>query len=315
MAAEAGVSMSELGELLHAASGYAVQLDTQVVVVNREQACTALAEDLEWEVSKVDRGLSYLTMRNRPAFLEPPEGDWHNVVPWRFARRWSLNRRPFVERGESLIWGRRQVLVALMVMLGQLVSGRYQTLATTPDLVAELGRLADEAGHEFEHKVAAEFRRHSRFAVEESITSLGGHRLERDNGETLGDIDVLAADMESRVLYGVECKDLAGALTPSEVAGELSEHFDAEAGTSTSKHVERIAWLHSHTADALQLLGISDDPAGWRTKGLFVTGRSVMAPYIRDVTFEIVPFGELPRWVSRLPARQKARPKTKVRRS
>jgi len=315
MSAEAGMSVTELGELLHAASGYALQLDAQVVAVGREEACEALVDELGWETSKVEAGLAYLTITERAVFLTPPDGDWHDVVPWRFSRRWSLNRRPFVERDGSLIWGRRQVLVALMVMLGQLLSGRYQALARTPELLAELGRLADETGHEFEHKVAAEFRAHDRFEVEESISSIGGHRLERENGDTLGDIDVLAADTTTRVLYAVECKDLAGALTPSEVAGELSEHFDADAGTSTSKHLERMAWLESHQADVLRHFHISDDSSKWRTKGTFVTGRLVMAPYIRDVTFEIVAFKDLPRWISRLPARQKALRKTKARRS
>ncbi len=40
-----------------------------------------------------------------------------------------------------------------------------------------------------------------------------------------------------------------------------------------------------------------------------------MAPYIRDVTFEIVAFKDLPRWISRLPARRQALRKTKARRT
>lgn len=310
MLSDAGVTLTELGELLHAASAHAASTEAEVVVMDRAAALATWAGDLDWDANKVDRALSYLTMGARPTFLEPPDGDWHDVVPSRFARRWSLNRRPFVARGDELVWGRRQMLVALNVMLGQISSSRFQTLADSPQLREELGRLAAEAGTKFEREIAAIFRAEKRFAVEESVTSLGGHRLQRSNGETLGDIDVLAADRLTHVLHAVECKDLAGALTPSEVASELSEHFDDDADTSSSKHAERVAWLERHRADALARLGIADDASSWRVHGMFVTGRPVMAPYIRDVAFKIVAFRDLEAWIA---ARPKSRRSPKRR--
>lgn len=116
---------------------------------------------------------------------------------------------------------------------------------------------------------------------------MGGKAIERDNGET--------------VLYGVECKDLAGALTPTEVAGELAEHFSSESGTSTSKHAERIAWLEAHRAEALSELGLDGPSERWQVRGLFVTGHPVMAPYIKDLHYEIVAVDDLPSWIGALP--------------
>ncbi len=305
MVSDAGVTLTELGELLHAASACAASTEAEIVVMDRAAAVATVAGDLQWDATKLDRALSYLTMGARPTFLAPPDGDWRDVVPSRFARRWSLNRRPFVARGDELLWGRRQVLVALNVILGQILSGRFQTLAGSPELREELGRLSAEAGIEFQHEVAAIFRADTRFAVDESVTSLGGHRLQRPNGETLGDIDVVAADRLARILHAVECKDLAGALTPSEVASELSEHFDDDADTSSSKHAERVAWLQAHRADALAQLGIAEEASSWRVHGMFVTGRPVMAPYIRDVAFEIVASGDLGAWIAARPQPQR----------
>jgi hypothetical protein len=300
MLEEAGASLTELGQLLHAANAYATSIGAEQVSMDRSAAIAMLGTELEWEKDKIDRSVSYLTMGPRAKFLDPPDGDWHDVVPSRFARRWSLNRRPFIARGQELLWGRRQVLVALNVILGQIFSGRFQALADSSALREELGRLASESGVEFEHDVADVFRARSRFAVEESVTSLGGHKLERPNGDTLGEIDVLVADTVARVIHGVECKGLAGALTPSETASELSEHFDGE-GTSSSRHAERISWLDGRRADALKHFNISEDASLWRVHGMFVTGRPVMAVYIRDVPFEIVAFRDLDAWIAGQP--------------
>jgi len=301
MFAEAGATLTELGELLHAASAYAAGQESEIVAIERSAANAILAAELEWPSEKVDRALSYLTIGPRPSFLKPPSGNWSDVVPSRFARRWSLNRRPFIARGDELLWGRRQVLVALNVMLGQIASGRFQSLAESTELRDELSLLASEEGKKFEHEVAEVFRADSRFVVAESVAALGGHKLQRANGQSLGDIDVLVADTVARVLYGVECKDLAGALTPSEVAGELSEHFDEEGTTSSTKHAERVAWLEKRRPEALHHLGIADNPAAWRVAGMFVTGRPVMAPYIRDVQFEIVAIDKLSSWIAARP--------------
>jgi hypothetical protein len=155
-----------------------------------------------------------------------------------------------------------------------------------------------------------------RIEAREGLTAMGGKAIKRDNGETLGDIDVLAADTVAAVLYGIECKDLTGALTPTEFAGELAEHFSSESGTSTSKHAERIAWLEAHRAEALSELGLDGPSERWQVRGLFVTGHTVMAPYIKDLHYEIVVIDDLPSWISALPRpRSRRARKRRARRS
>lgn len=307
--AEAGASLTDLRELLHAASALARERSEDVVVLERKAAEHQLAEMLDWEPVKVAAGVEYLGMGPREKLLEPPEGDWHDVVPSRFARRWSLLRRPFLSRGEELLWGRREVLAALFVIYGQFFSGRYQLLGQSEELRVELGRLAAEAGAEFEQQVGEVFGVADRFEVKTNVTALGAEKLKRPNDETLGDIDVLAADTRAHVLYAVECKDLVGALSPSEVAGELSEHF-AQEGETAVKHGERIEWLSSRVGAALDKLKVDGNPEEWRVEGLFVTGRPVMGPYIAEVAFEVVALESLPGWINSLaglPAKKKKR--------
>jgi hypothetical protein len=104
---------------------------------------------------------------------------------------------------------------------------------------------------------------------------------------------VLGGDARNRILWAIECKDLSGALSAADVAREMGEHFRVVGGTSMSKHAERVAWLESRLPAALARLGLGDDSAGWTVRGLFVTGRPVVAPYIDDLPFDVVPVDQL----------------------
>jgi hypothetical protein len=297
MRSEAGVSLTDLRELLHAANALARSLDVQVVALDRAEAIDELASLLAWETGKVESGVAYLAMGARAELLKPPTGNFGDVVPSRFSRRWSLNRRPFILRGEQLIWGRRQVLAALRVIFSQVFSGRFQTLAETGGLRDVIAAIGSEAGHAFEGTVA-NLAESQVDKVRRSVKSVSGERISRINGQDLGDIDVLAADRASRLVFAIECKDLGGALTPTEVAGELKEHFDVAPGTSSSKHRERTDWLAARIPQVLAELSIADDPAGWRVIGAFVTSTTVMAPHIKDTDFDIVPARNFPAWLT-----------------
>jgi hypothetical protein len=294
---EAGVTLTELGETLVAANIVARELDRDVVVLPRAEALATLAEVLERPVERLEPGVSYLSMGPRDDFLRPPTGRPSDTYPWLFARRWSYNRRPFVVReredGGDLLWGRRQVVQAMNVLIGQMTSGRYQALAESAALRSKLGGLAKEDGAAFECKVAALLRKDGHYDVSENVKRLGTERLQRSSGETLGDIDVLVADRAARTLWAVECKNLSGALTAAEVAREMSDHFGAAGTTSVTKHAERVGWLEARVHAALERLGIEDSLDGWSVRGIFVTGRPVHAPYIDDVPVDVVPVDEL----------------------
>jgi hypothetical protein len=118
--------------------------------IKRSDAVTTFAKRLGESERDLERALDYLALGARETFLPPPSGRYRDALPSRFARRWSYTRRPIVRvddaDGEELLWGRRHPLMALRLVVGYLLSGRYQDLAEGTALRAELGRLAQERG-------------------------------------------------------------------------------------------------------------------------------------------------------------------------
>jgi len=294
---EAGVPLHILGETLIAANHVALTGGQDVVVLGRRQAVAALSEAIDREPEEIEKAVDYLALGPREAFLRPPDGGRADVYPWRYARRWSYNRRPFVRRidvdgEEELLWGQRQVFAAFNILYGQIESGRYQELATTPELKSVLGRLADQDGAEFEAWVAEKVEQLG-FAVARSVKRLDGKKLQRSSSEDLGDIDVLAADPARKTIWAIECKSLSGSLSSSEVVLEMTAHFDQAGTSSVTKHGERVAWLRKRMPAALERLGLPGDADGWELRGLIVTGRDAIAPFIDDLPFSCVPIFEL----------------------
>lgn len=293
---EAGVSLLDLGGILVAANLVARERDEEVVSLPYDEAIAALASQFEDQVDSIASGVDYLSMGPRDSFLDPPTGRSTDTFPWLFARRWSYNRRPFLRRagaseGGHLLWGRRHVVQSMQILFGQLGAGQYQALAETEPLRKELGRIAKEEGAKFEKEVE-EATRAAGWLACRGVRRLDNDRLQRSNGETLGDIDVLAGSDNSPILWAVECKSLNGSLSSAELAREMSDHFRPEGKSSVAKHTERVAWLQERGAAAARLLGLPE--ADHEVRGLVVTGREAMAPFIDDIPFEIVSIKQLP---------------------
>ena len=300
MVGEAGVSLIELGEILVAANLVARERGEEVVTLPYAEGIEVLADRVEREVDSVAPGVDYLSMGRRESFLDPPTGRRSDTFPWLFARRWSFNRRPFLRRAgdpeDDLLWGRRHVVQSMQILFGQLGAGQYQALAESEPLRRELGRIAKEEGAKFEEEVQ-EVIRAAGWQAQRRVRRLNGEHMQRSDGETLGDIDVLAGSDASPVLWAVECKSLNGSLSSAEVAREMSDHFRANGTSSVAKHAERVAWLQERSAAAGGLLGLSER-ADREVLGLVVTGREVIAPFIDDIPFEIVSVEQLPTFLA-----------------
>jgi hypothetical protein len=300
MVGEAGISLVELGEVLVAANLVARERGEEVMTLPYAEAIQVLADRVERDFDSVAPGVDYLSMGRRESFLDPPTGRRNDTFPWLFARRWSFNRRPFLRRAgdpeDDLLWGRRHVVQSMQILFGQLGAGQYQALAESEPLRRELGRIAKEEGTNFEEEVEGVFKG-ADWQARRRVRRLNGERMQRSDGETLGDIDVLAGSDASPVLWAVECKSLNGSLSSAEVAREMSDHFRANGTSSVAKHAERVAWLQERSAAAGGLLGLSER-TDREVRGLVVTGREVMAPFIDDIPFQIVSIEQLPTFLA-----------------
>jgi hypothetical protein len=284
-----------------------------------------LVSELKWSDSKVEAGIDFLLLGPRGSFYsDSTPSAWRksDVQPWRFNRRLSLNRRPLLlrqsESGDQILYGMRQLWKAWPLQVSYLVMSKFK--ADSPDLVKLLGAAGDERGKQFEEKVAELYEHYpDRFEVLKGRDRFGGKRLERVPGQDLGDIDVLVGVPGDKELIAIEAKDIAMALTPSEVADELATHFqtadNGDKRAAMDRHEERIEWLRQHLPDVLCEFSFGGaDPSNWTVDGLFVTDDPVPSAYVIRPRLPVISYRELEAALQK-PPRKKAMRKTRARRS
>lgn len=129
--------------------------------------------------------------------------------------------------------------------------------ATSPELRTFRGRLVNENSKRFEGKVAEAFEGDERFVVVRGTKKFAKRHMTGSDGNQLGDVDVLIAVPANRRLIAVEAKDMAGSLTPSDLASQLATTFGTgtKERSSGEKHARRIAWLVEHRAEVLSARG------------------------------------------------------------
>jgi hypothetical protein len=121
------------------------------------------------------------------------------------------------------------------------------------------------------------------------VTDVGPLKIARENGDPLGDIDVLAADRRARVLHAIDTKNLSVARTPYEVVRELRRTFKSEAGKTAAidRHAERAAWLRRHVRETLAWLGMSDPPEAWRVEPSIVVDTEVPSAFLEELPMRV----------------------------
>ena len=133
-----------------------------------------------------------------------------------------------------------------------------------------IGRAADQNGHAFAGKVAAQLNKLQWNVLKEvSLTRLGG------SGE-LGDIDVLAWRPKTGLVYAIECKRLMFDRTIEEIGKRLNEYAPAnETGEKTpvQRHLDRLEFLRFNPHRLVELTRISLDDL--KLRSALVTERLV----------------------------------------
>lgn len=286
--AEFGATLSEFFDLMIAAVDIPRHERSSVAVVPRTELVTRLADRLSWPPNKVSQMLEQLTTRPRDSFLTPQAPlRPADVYPWKFGRRLSYLRRPFLHiehRGEGhLLWGFRHMFQATGHLATICINGRLS--ATTPEMRSAMSELNDERGYLFNNTIAELVKRDGRI-VESRKRKFGSLRMPRE----LGDIDVLVIEPAKRQVIAIECKDLALARTPQELSNQLHglmSEADSSQGVLTTKHKRRVDWMRENLNAILTHFGLVTDDR-WQVRGVLVVDEPLFATHLQDIGMDVV---------------------------
>jgi hypothetical protein len=280
--AEFGFPLSELVELLT----FAIEMGLQnppLIRMRYDDVVVALAQRNGWNEHKVRTALDLFVSRPREDFFKPGR-DYtkEDVYPWRYGRRASYLRRPFLfeeSEGAWLIWGHRHMKDAHRYLLQTCFGGRMQ--AQSDDMKVLVSRHANREGQAFNDTVADRLEQVPDFVVKRKVKKVGrGMR----SIQPPGDIDVLVFDKTNAAIYVLECKNLALARTPYELASELRDLTEStlQRRSIIEKHRRRVVWV-TQNLDAVLEWAEMDSARTWTVRSAIIVDEPVMSPKLRDL--------------------------------
>ncbi len=253
---EFGLSITQYSKFVVSVTEKALEQRTALFWLSRSNVLCRLRH---LGVVHPERTFGMFSLSPRPKWDEdrPEQANKRDWYPWRYNRRLSLMRRPLVQISTNKdpdVLIMPTLLDRTLGYLGMAESGDLPTsLFDSEEMKSWIGHVADRNGHDFNRRVALRLNElHWKVHSELDLTSLGG-------GSELGDIDVLAWQLHTDVVYVIECKRLRFDRTIGEIGERLAEYTNvANAGVRTpiQRHLDRMSYLHSSRKRLAQLTNI-----------------------------------------------------------
>jgi Nuclease-related domain len=254
--AEYGVPLQQLVRIAQVLEQHAVENKKIVVKMAVSTMKGSLASQLGLTAIEINAFFKNFCFFPRARWDFAPPGfvnkDWY---PWRFRRRLSLMARPIVLTGfsesDELFYAPGLVHDAFASLVVGSSRGVFDPeYFSTAEMRARTGAINNKEGHEFNERVAEEFRKLN-FKARASV-QMTEFNVSPEIGD-LGDIDVLAWS-PTGLVYVTECKNLRFAMTVGEVVDQLNR-FRGGADDDLHKHLRRCQWLSQNLHRLAQVIG------------------------------------------------------------
>jgi hypothetical protein len=163
--------------------------------------------------------------------------------------------------------------------------------ATSDAMKALVSRHANREGEAFNDQVADRLAEKPALVVHRRLKKIG---TGKSSIQPPGDIDVLVIDEVRGKIYVLECKNLAFARTPFELAAELRALTESTLHhrSMIEKHQRRVVWLKANL-DALLAWAKLDPAKQWEVHSAVVVDEHSMSPKLQDVGEPVFSLEEL----------------------
>ena len=300
-----GVSYAALLQLLYSCYILAMKQKNSVLDMPEKEFAEAIIEICpELSEEAISKCMQHLSLEKRDDYLTPPGGmDWKEVLPWIYNRELSYLRRPLVkwvmsESEVRIICGFRSCLTAGMQLTDLLYSGRLRNVGKKLEKL--LGKFESAKGTAFNEAVREWLKQNTTLAVWDYDVPMKP-KGSFASPEDYGDIDVLAYDTNTNVVFSIECKNTNTAKNVREMKKEMDDYLGRGENPEKDKkkalvfkHLRRHKWLVENIETVKDFVGADSTPV---VKSMMLTSEVIPTSYLRkeDTPLSILNFQELKR--------------------
>lgn len=169
--------------------------------------------------------------------------------------------------------------------------GRYKTKSKNLQVV--LSEISNEYGNIFNNRVFAKMSNFGSLILQKNLKKINNCHISNLQGDTLGDIDVFAIDVENKSIYVIETKNFFFSQTPYQIRMEYQSLFiDTDKRTSFStRHKRRTEWVSNNLHHVKEEYKLVEE--NWNVVGLFVVNNPIISGDIYHKKINILTLDEL----------------------
>ena len=114
-----------------------------------------------------------------------------------------------------------------------------------------------------------------------------------ENGNDLGDIDILVIDEKTNRIIVTEVKNFRYSRNPREIKIEYEKMFvnKRDEPCFATKHKKRTKWVEDHMSDVKKEFGLDD--RDWKVTSLFIANQPLISQYIYKQDIKCISKAEL----------------------
>ncbi len=292
---EFGLTFSELRQCTEHILKLGGEQESPVKSLRSDELVSRLCVSLKWKKSKIIHALDFMSLVPAKTVSESGQATNDGFDTCRLNSSLSRFHRPLIQlerdHERQFLWGDRHLILAVAHHVELCLTGRIQ--AKSSALRRLIGKWKNQAAKQFENLVGQKISEITGTSPKVSVKKLGRLRI-AENGQDLGDIDVLGVIPKARFILAIECKDFSFARTPSEIRNQLIEFVDGthKKKSTVEKHLRRAQFLKSNLSTVLQQFNL-DEKGKWKVKPILISNSALYTPYLKKLVFPFWSIGSL----------------------
>ncbi|MCA5005666.1 SEC-C metal-binding domain-containing protein [Sphingobacterium bovistauri] len=280
---EIGISFTRIAGFINALGVIAYKQNTPYATLSKTELLKQVnAIEQPFSNDEFEAAMKYLSLWNRGKVTNTAGFENYDISPWRMNRRLSLLSKPLClvdnlqdSNNPEVYWGLRQVIDTRTYLFQQCTTNRLRAEDGGP-----IKRAITKVNKEFNDGLVdnVEARLKSPEFIMDRDRFIGpGAKYFFQHAEDIGDIDVMIIDQKEKILYSLECKNLAPSRNFKEMVEEVNRMFDER---MLDKHAVRHEWIKSNLKQFEEKYKV--DLTGFSIKSFFVTAEEMLTPHLKN---------------------------------
>ena len=289
-----GISFSEINTISLFLAEYCFIQESSYSKMKENEFMELILKETKFNIEKINSYLKVLTLNSRGKMDAPPKGYIiPEIFPWRYNRKLSYLRKPLIriideDKKIWYLWSARFLIKASDNLIYQFSNASLRVEDEHSKIRNLIAKRLNLKGKNFTNKVRDWLNQNPKLRVvdfEVKIDKKGVLIADKN----YGDIDILAFNDSSKLIYCIECKNTKQAKIMYDFQRDIKNYTEKQ----LPKHIARNNWLINNVKQLSEKFNKNVDD--YKVKSMVISSYQLPIKFLEETELPIYSFNEVKR--------------------